>query len=179
VKHKELVSVLFSSSWERGNGGSWGRWGSLKGPLTGNWPSCAPVTCVFQSHVALCRSNHCLSHRWSTWSRRQREICQCQSKTQGTHSIVFSLFFAAYIQMLGVQQSHLVMRLTEVIYWHCFQLKLQTWNLQRKSGNQRAKGTNCFPLGKAKSNAKLWGVTSPIHRGFAMAWCSARHRISQ
>lgn len=44
------------------------------GTLTDNWPSCVPVECGFQSHVAQCRSNHFLCHRWSTWSRRQRQI---------------------------------------------------------------------------------------------------------
>lgn len=31
--------------------------------LTNNWPSCAPVVCVFQSHEALYQSSHFLFHR--------------------------------------------------------------------------------------------------------------------
>lgn len=31
--------------------------------LTNNWPSCAPVECVFQSHGALYQSSHFLFHR--------------------------------------------------------------------------------------------------------------------
>lgn len=71
TKERQFFSVFLHF---QGWGNRWlQRSRSLRQALTDNWPSCAPVRYEFQSHAALCQSNHCLSHRWSIWSRRQRK----------------------------------------------------------------------------------------------------------
>lgn len=63
-----------------GGNGLLGKGESQWGPLTGSWPGCAPVAYVFQSRAAPYQSSHCLSRRWSTWSRRQGEITESQRR---------------------------------------------------------------------------------------------------